>query len=131
MVAMLGPHDELLRTMDRQFPRVEINVRGNEFRLSGPTSEVALVERLIDELLIVIGAGHPLTGDAVERSIGMLRAPSVESPADVLTMNIVSNRGRTIRPKTLGSPPPAPARHILRWRRRSPRCRANRSTGSS
>ncbi len=102
MVAMLGPHDELLRTMDRQFPRVEINVRGNEFRLSGPTSEVALVERLIDELLIVIGAGHPLTGDAVERSIGMLRAPSVESPADVLTMNIVSNRGRTIRPKTLG-----------------------------
>ena len=32
----------------------------------------------------------------------MLRAQTVERPADVLTMNIVSNRGRTIRPKTLG-----------------------------
>jgi phosphate starvation-inducible PhoH-like protein len=31
----------------------------------------------------------------------MLRAQTAERPADVLTMNIVSSRGRTIRPKTL------------------------------
>ena len=31
----------------------------------------------------------------------MLREQTNERPADVLTMNIVSNRGRTIRPKTL------------------------------
>ena len=31
----------------------------------------------------------------------MLREQTTERPADVLTMNIVSNRGRTIRPKTL------------------------------
>jgi phosphate starvation-inducible protein PhoH and related proteins len=37
----------------------------------------------------------------VERSISMLRTQTSERPADVLTMNIVSNRGRTIRPKTL------------------------------
>ena len=68
----------------------------------GPSAEVALVERLIDELLDVIEGGQPLNRDAVERSIQMLRAQTVERPADVLTMNIVSNRGRTIRPKTLG-----------------------------
>jgi phosphate starvation-inducible PhoH-like protein len=101
MVALLGPRDELLRTMERQFPRVEINVRGNEFRMTGPSGDVALVERTIDELLVVIAAGQPLNRDAVERSIGMLRARTAERPADVLTMNIVSNRGRTIRPKTL------------------------------
>jgi phosphate starvation-inducible PhoH-like protein len=102
MVALLGPRDELLRTMERQFPRVEIHVRGNEFHLSGPSAEVALVERLVDELLDVIDGGQPLNRDAVERSIQMLRAQTSERPADVLTMNIVSNRGRTIRPKTLG-----------------------------
>ncbi len=101
MVALLGPRDELLRTMERQFPAVEINVRGNEFRMSGPSDDVSLVERTIDELLSVIAAGQPLNRDAVERSIGMLRARTSERPADVLTMNIVSNRGRTIRPKTL------------------------------
>ena len=31
----------------------------------------------------------------------MLRAETTERPADVLTLNILSNRGRTIRPKTL------------------------------
>jgi phosphate starvation-inducible protein PhoH and related proteins len=102
MVTLLGPRDELLRTMERQFPQVELHVRGNAFTVSGPSAEVALVERLIDELLDVLEGGQPLNRDAVERSIQMLRAQTVERPADVLTMNIVSNRGRTIRPKTLG-----------------------------
>ena len=102
MVALLGPRDELLRTMERQFPRVDLHVRGNEFHVSGPSAEVALVERLIDELLDVLEGGQALSGDAVERSIAMLRAQTVERPADVLTMNIVSSRDRTIRPKTLG-----------------------------
>ncbi len=101
MVTLLGPRDEMLRTMERQFPHVQIHVRGNEFHISGPSADIALVERLIDELLDVIDAGQPLNRDAVERSIQMLRAQTVERPADVLTMNIVSSRGRTIRPKTL------------------------------
>src|SRR5512132_2142001 len=102
MVTLLGPRDELLRTMERAFPAVSIHVRGNEFHMTGPSADVALVERTIDELLLVIEAGQPLNRDAVERSIGMLRAQTSERPADVLTMNIVSSRGRTIRPKTLG-----------------------------
>jgi phosphate starvation-inducible PhoH-like protein len=48
-----------------------------------------------------------MTEDAVERSIAMLRASEngegdgQETPAEVLTQNILSSRGRTIRPKTL------------------------------
>ena len=76
--------------------------RGNQIHLSGVSADIALIERLIDEMLAVLDAGQPLNKDAIERSIGMLRAQTVERPADVLTMNIVSNRGRTIRPKTLG-----------------------------
>ena len=102
MVSLLGPRDELLRTMERQFPQTSIHVRGNEFTISGSSGDVALVERLLDELLAVLDAGQPLNRDAVERSIQMLRAQTSERPADVLTMNIVSSRGRTIRPKTLG-----------------------------
>jgi phosphate starvation-inducible PhoH-like protein len=101
MVTLLGPRDELLRTMERAFPQLQIHVRGNEFHLSGPSADVALAERTIDELLAVIAGGQALNRDAVERSIQMLRAQTSERPADVLTMNIVSNRGRTIRPKTL------------------------------
>ncbi|HET7303378.1 MAG TPA: PhoH family protein [Segeticoccus sp.] len=101
MVTLLGPRDELLRTIERAFPQLDVHVRGNEFRLTGPTADAAMVERLVDELLEVISAGQQPNRDAVERSIAMLRAQTTERPADVLTMNIVSSRGRTIRPKTL------------------------------
>jgi len=101
MVTLLGPSDELLRAMEHSFPHLDILVRGNEFHVSGAVAEVALLERLIDELLVVLATGQPLNRDAVERSASMLRAQTKERPADVLTMNIVSNRGRTIRPKTV------------------------------
>ncbi|MEO8328721.1 MAG: PhoH family protein [Candidatus Nanopelagicales bacterium] len=101
LVSLLGSADELLRTVERLFPAVDIHVRGNEFRLSGSSDEVALVERLIDELITVVRTGQGLTPEAVERSAAMLRDQEVESPADVLTHNILSNRGKTIRAKTL------------------------------
>jgi phosphate starvation-inducible PhoH-like protein len=101
MVTLLGPRDELLRTVERAFPKLDVRVRGNEVTLIGPGGEIALLERLVDELLAVIRTGQPLSADAVERSIGMLRSQTTERPADVLTLNILSNRGRTIRPKTL------------------------------
>jgi phosphate starvation-inducible protein PhoH and related proteins len=62
---------------------------------------VALVERLVSELIAVLRAGQGLSLDTVERSIAMLRSETRERPAEVLTLNILSSRGRTIRPKTL------------------------------
>ncbi|MDV3221892.1 PhoH family protein [Intrasporangium sp.] len=101
MVSLLGPRDELLRTMERQFPLVDTHVRGNEMSFSGPAGELEIIDGLLDELLVIVEAGQPLNRDSVERSISMLRDETVERPADVLTMNIVSHRGRTVRPKTL------------------------------
>src|SRR5690606_19589039 len=73
-----------------------------EVYLTGPQEEIQVVEQLIDELLEILAAGQSLNRDAVERSISMLRDRTRERPAEVLTQNIVSSRGRTIRPKTLG-----------------------------
>ncbi len=101
MVSLLGPRDELLRTMERQFPLVDTHVRGNEMTFQGPSGELEIIDRLLDELLVIVDAGQPLNRDAVERSISMLRDQTAERPADVLTMNIISHRGRTVRPKTL------------------------------
>ena len=102
MVGLLGARDEFLRVVEGSFPGTSIHVRGNEMTLTGEPAEVALVERLIDELVVVIRTGQPLSADAIERSVAMLRTTgSAEAPADVLTFNILSNRGRTIRPKTL------------------------------
>jgi phosphate starvation-inducible PhoH-like protein len=106
MVTVLGSGDSLLRVIEDAFPRVDIHVRGNEVTATGDAQDVALVQRLFDEMMLVLRTGQPMTEDAVERSIAMLRSAetdgaSAESPAEVLTQNILSSRGRTIRPKTL------------------------------
>ncbi|HSF26070.1 MAG TPA: PhoH family protein [Actinomycetes bacterium] len=101
MVALLGPADELLRVIEAAFPDTDIHVRGNEISVTGDPAEVALVERLVEELILVLRTGQGLTAEAVARSVAMLRAQTTERPADVLTLGILSSRGRTIRPKTL------------------------------
>ncbi|WP_326599112.1 PhoH family protein [Streptomyces sp. NBC_01803] len=104
MVTVLGSGDALLRVIEKAFPATDIHVRGNEITATGDRAEVELIQRLFDEMMIVLRTGQPLTEDAVERSIAMLRGTEgsgATSPAQVLTQNILSNRGKTIRPKTL------------------------------
>jgi phosphate starvation-inducible protein PhoH and related proteins len=100
VVALLGSSDELLRLVERAFT-CDIHVRGNEITISGEQEEVDLAARLFEELITLLDRGDVLTADAVQRSLAMLRQQTEERPADVLSLNILSSRGRTIRPKTL------------------------------
>ena len=52
-------------------------------------------------MLELVGSGAELTPDAIERTAAMLARKAGPRPADVLTLGILSARGRTIRPKTL------------------------------
>ncbi|HEX6967529.1 MAG TPA: PhoH family protein [Micromonosporaceae bacterium] len=101
MVNLLGAGDEILRLVERSVAS-DVHVRGNEITITGSPADNALAERLFTELLELIDKGETLTPDAVRRTVGMLEQGTAERPAEVLTLNILSRRGRTIRPKTLG-----------------------------
>ena len=100
MVALIGPHDDNLRAVEAAFPSVNITVRGNEITLRGPHIDCMALENLFGELMVVIRSGNVLSIEAVARSIAMLESKPMDHPAEVLSLNIVSNRGRSIRPKT-------------------------------
>ena len=100
MVALIGPHDDNLRAVEAAFPSVNITVRGNEITLRGPHIDCIALENLFGELMVVIRSGNVLSIEAVARSIAMLESKPMDHPAEVLSLNIVSNRGRSIRPKT-------------------------------
>jgi phosphate starvation-inducible PhoH-like protein len=100
MVALLGVQDLNLRTIEAAFASVNITVRGNEITLRGAHDDCSKLENLFNELMVVIRSGNVLNVDAVNRAIEMLDHKPVDHPAEVLSLNIVSNRGRTIRPKT-------------------------------
>ncbi|MCT2584921.1 PhoH family protein [Actinophytocola sp. S1-96] len=100
VLALLGSRDENLRVAEDLLD-ADIHVRGNEVTLSGEPADVAFAERVFAELVTLAGKGQQLGPDAVRRTVAMLSAGAAESPAEVLSLDIVSRRGRTIRPKTL------------------------------
>ena len=131
VVSVFGMRDEVLRTVERGFPHLSVLARGHDVTLTGPADDVAVAARLLDELVDVARRGTPLTAEGVERAITMLRAARTgATPGSVgaggsaaatgapgagpargiggddatalLTADILSARGRTIRPKTLG-----------------------------
>ena len=100
MVSLLGSNDEWLRLVETATAS-DVLVRGNQITITGRPEDNALAATLFAELLALLDSGDALTADAIERTVAMLASRSSERPADVLSMNILSNRGRTIRPKTL------------------------------
>jgi phosphate starvation-inducible PhoH-like protein len=100
MVALVGPTDKNLREIESAFPNVSMTVRGNEIALRGDVEECDKVEQLVTELLVVLRSGQDINPEVIKRSISMLKSNPQKHPAEVLSLNIVSNRGRTIRPKT-------------------------------
>lgn len=100
MVALLGATDSHLRVIEAAFPTLTITVRGNEITFQGDSDEGRRLEALLNELLVVIRSGQMLSSELVVRAIAMMRQVPQDHPAEVLSLNILSNRGRSIRPKT-------------------------------
>lgn len=100
MVALVGPSDTYLRILEKEFPEVDITVRGNEIYLKGDSNKIKILSDLILELILILRSGQNLSADMINRSVGMISQIPAEHPEEILSLNILSNRGKTIRPKT-------------------------------
>jgi phosphate starvation-inducible protein PhoH and related proteins len=100
VMGLLGSADENLRALERILA-ADLHVRGNAVTLSGEPADVALAERVLSELVAIVAGGQPLTPEVVRHSVAMMVGTGNESPAEVLTLDVLSRRGKTIRPKTL------------------------------
>lgn len=112
MVRLLGPQDRLLKTIEKQYPKVSVLVRGNEITLDGDARGVEEAARLIEELALMLrgdgenrkrGQGdNVLDEKSVTESAKILAVDQRVSPAELLSQAILTSRGKSIRPKTLG-----------------------------
>jgi phosphate starvation-inducible PhoH-like protein len=100
VLGLLGSADENLRALENSLS-ADVHVRGNTVSMAGGAADVALAERVISELIALVAGGQTLGPDAVRRSVAMVSGADNESPAEVLSLDILSRRGKTIRPKTL------------------------------
>lgn len=101
MVALFGTEDRLLKTLESTYPTVEVHARGNAIVLKGNATQVAAAKVLVEEMIQLIQAGKDLLPQDLTRSAKIIENGNLK-PADVLSQSILSSRGKTIRPKTLG-----------------------------
>ncbi|EPD26624.1 PhoH family protein [Actinotignum schaalii] len=101
MIQLLGHRDDVLRTLEERLAPTTIHVLGHRITLTGSAAELDFAESLIGELIDVVAEGEILTRDAVARAVDIARA-GVAHPTTLLHTDILSNRGKTIRPKSLG-----------------------------
>lgn len=101
MVGLLGTRDELLRIVERAFD-ADIVVRGNEIVVSGHTEEVDQVTDLFEELVELLEQGQTIDKSVMGQTIRMVQSDTPERPSAVFTDTLLTHRGRSIRPKTIG-----------------------------
>ena len=98
-IMILGVADQVLRALERGFPHVRFLVTGREISMTGVQADIDLAANLVEELIGLAGRGQALDADAVEQAISLLgRVTRGEAPSE----EILSARGRSIRPKTPG-----------------------------
>ena len=107
MVRLLGPQDRLLKTIESQYPQVSVFVRGNEITLDGDARQLSAAVRLIEELVMMVRSDREqgenvLDERSVTESAKILATDQRVSPAELLSQAILTSRGKSIRPKTLG-----------------------------
>ncbi|NUS42371.1 MAG: PhoH family protein [Mycobacteriaceae bacterium] len=97
---LLGSADQNLRELEKLLD-ADIHVRGNAVTITGMAADVALAERVLQQLVALSQRSRALTPEAVRHTVSMLTDGGSDSPAEVLSLDILSRRGKTIRPKTL------------------------------
>jgi len=102
MVSLLGSGDGLLKMVESSFPRVDILVRGNEITATGDSGDTGQVVQVFEEFVKLLDRGHTLDEANVATTITIVRDAEHFSPAEVLSDEALTHRGRAIRPKTVG-----------------------------
>jgi phosphate starvation-inducible protein PhoH and related proteins len=101
MVSLLGTRDELLKLIEAAFEST-VFVRGNEITITGDQADAERVARLFEELITLLERGDALTADTVGRSIDIIRGDGAARPSVVFGDSVLTSRGRSIKPKTVG-----------------------------
>ncbi|PZO97538.1 MAG: phosphate starvation-inducible protein PhoH, partial [Corynebacterium urealyticum] len=101
LATVLGPADDNLRVLGKLVD-VDLFARGTTVTVSGPDFEVARAKKVLEELEAIARRGHPVSKDTVKHTLDLVAVEAPESVSQALAADIVSRRGKSVRPKTVG-----------------------------
>lgn len=101
-IELFGRQDQNLKLIERSFG-VRLVPRGDTLSIEGPSAETRLAVELLRRLIDLRRSGHYVTGQELRYAIAQVKAGNPDVLADLYAdVIITTNRGKQIRPKTLG-----------------------------
>ena len=100
--SVFGPGDQLVHQLEEVFDQLRISARGNRIKLEGDPLAVAAARTAVEQLAQSVREGRTPTTEDIARVVRMLKTDSTAPVGEVLSQSILSSRGKSIRPKTLG-----------------------------
>jgi len=100
-VAVLGVHDRIVAEIEALHPTIAVGVRGNTLTLRGNQADVDRAALLVEDLVALAESGSAIESGDVAR-IQTIERQTGRPAAEFLSHPILTSRGRSIRPKTLG-----------------------------
>src|SRR5690606_7391699 len=101
---VLGENDQALAALEDAVPDTDVHVRGHQVTLRGTEEALRRAEHIMRSLIELASTGQAVTAEAVQRAANLYRddRASGKKLEQVLSRTILSSRGRSIRPKTMG-----------------------------
>ncbi|CAM3990636.1 PhoH family protein [Helcobacillus massiliensis] len=103
-VAVLGANDQALNVIEKILPDVDVSMRGHRITVRGPEQAIRRADAIMRSLIAVAAKGEVVNSEAVHRAAHMYGDDRrrEQNVSEVLSQTVLSARGRTIRPRTIG-----------------------------
>lgn len=101
LLDLLGPQDQILRSIEREIPGIKLQNRGHDFSVEGEKQAVELVRLVVLQLSELVLAGVVLDARSVRETVAILSS-SDEVPSKVLGTGAIVTPAKTVRAKTQG-----------------------------
>jgi phosphate starvation-inducible PhoH-like protein len=99
--SLSGGHNEHLKLIERRC-RVALGLRGTTLHITGDSPSIAFVERLLQQLTVILKSGHPLYPEDVDQAVRLLsQNPDIDLKSIFLDTVMVSRGARVVSPKGL------------------------------
>lgn len=101
LLDLLGPQDQILRSIEREIPGIKLQNRGHDFSVEGDEQAAELVRLVVLQLSELVVAGVVLDARSVRETVAILSS-SAEVPSKVLGTGAIVTPAKTVRAKTQG-----------------------------
>lgn len=101
LATVLGTADENLRVLNNQLD-ADIFARGHVITVTGPAHEVARAKKVLEEMEAIARRGHAVSAETVKHTIDLVAVQAPKAVSEAIAEEIVSRRGKAVRPKTVG-----------------------------